>query len=110
MAGHPAAVRSFLLTLLDAVKRPASTELDGLQRLAQQASARQDGLQAWDQQFYRQLAMVSPILLGGALLMLRLLCEGTQCCDGHCSTAACVQFGTVSCMSAVSGSGPGLIA
>ena len=56
MAGHPAAVRTFLLKLLDAVKAPAIAELDGLQRLVQQTSSK--GLQAWDQHFYRHLALV----------------------------------------------------
>ena len=62
VAGHPAAVRSFLLSLLDEVKAPARAELDSLQRLARHLSpSATDGLQAWDQQFYRQLAMVSDI-------------------------------------------------
>ena len=61
VAGHPAAVRSFLLSLLDAVRTPAGAELESLQRLTRQTGSATDGLQAWDQQFYRQLAMVSSI-------------------------------------------------
>ena len=60
VAGHPAAVRSFLLSLLDEVKVPAGAELDSLQQVGRQSQSASGGLQAWDQHFYRQLAMVSP--------------------------------------------------
>ena len=72
MAGHPAAVRSLLLSLLDAVKAPARAELHSLQRLADQSPPATDGLQAWDQQYYRQLAMVSAHLPGCQSLRCRV--------------------------------------
>ena len=63
MAGHPAAVRTFLLGLLDAAKAPARAELNALQRLNQRACSGADGLQAWDQHRLRHLAVVGPMLL-----------------------------------------------
>ena len=57
LAGHPSAVRTFLMGLLDAVKAPADVELKTLQLVAG-ARPSTGALEAWDYQFLRNVATV----------------------------------------------------
>ncbi len=59
LAGHPSAVRTFLMGLLDAVKAPADIELQTLQQVAG-ARPSTGALEAWDHQFYRTVVTVGP--------------------------------------------------